>query len=298
MPTRLFPIGYDLFKAIVALVLIALLWLWPKAASPTLSAAVDPSGVVTLSGEAERGRTVAIVISDDSGVKSTRRVAADDAGRWLTAVELMPGAYEVTAAVGSVASSPVRFTVPEPAQLAPLAIDPVASPARSPLTLSGRAEPGQPLIFFVDGRPVPTDPPISAGPDGRWSLRFEAPPGGHTVYLAYADAPDRVSDPLTLEVLADAPAEEAPATPAPAEEESTAETAAATSPIEAAAGRAYVVQEGDWLSKLAERFLGDPARYREIHEATNARAAGDASFATIEDDHLIYPGEKIWIPAP
>lgn len=59
-----------------------------------------------------------------------------------------------------------------------------------------------------------------------------------------------------------------------------------------------MVQEGDWLSKLAEVYLGDPMRYDEIREATNARATGDDRFATIEDDNLIYPGETIWIPAP
>lgn len=309
MPTRLFPISYDFFKALVAIVLIILLWwLWPGTEPPTLNAAVDPSGAVTLDGKAQSGKTVQIAITDASGKVSRHSATADDSGRWLTAVELEPGTYTAVASIGSSSSDAIRFTVPKPAQLAPLSIDPVPSPTSSPLTLSGRAEPGHPLLFFVDGRPVPTDPPITAGPDGRWSLRLEAPPGGHTIYVAYADAPERVSDPLTIEVRPPAPVVEETVETAPAAPEEPAETEAeaeAETEIETEAptpepspGQAYVVQEGDWLSKLAEEYLGDAARYPEIREATNARAAKDDSFATIEDDHLIYPGEKIWIPAP
>jgi len=290
--TRLFPIGYDLFKALVALVLLLLLlWLRPQTAPPTPSVAVDPSGAVTLTGQAPSRRMVLVAIENEDGPVLSQRVGSDDGGRWMTAVQLEPGRYTVTAALGSAVSETVAFTVPQPAQLAPLVLDPVPSPASNPLVLSGSAEPGEVLQIFVDGQRVPAQPAIVAGPDGRWVFHLEAPPGGHTFTVAYAASPERVSDPLTLELRAPEPAR----TQTGVAQETGRE---ANPPPVTAAGRPYVVQEGDWLSKLAADFLGDPARYREIREATNARADADASYATIEDDHLIYPGEKIWIPAP
>lgn len=64
-----------------------------------------------------------------------------------------------------------------------------------------------------------------------------------------------------------------------------------------AAGEEYVVQEGDWLVKIAEKFYGDANAYRVIVEATNAKAAEDASFAVIDNPSLIQVGQKLWIPA-
>jgi len=68
-------------------------------------------------------------------------------------------------------------------------------------------------------------------------------------------------------------------------------------PTEPAAGEAYVVQPGDWLTKIARNFYGDANAYRLIVEATNAKAAEDASFAAIDDPSLIRVGQKLWIPA-
>ena len=62
-------------------------------------------------------------------------------------------------------------------------------------------------------------------------------------------------------------------------------------------GEAYVVQPGDWLMKIAEEFYGDANAYRIIVEATNAKAAEDASFAVIDNPSLIRVGQKLWIPA-
>lgn len=61
-------------------------------------------------------------------------------------------------------------------------------------------------------------------------------------------------------------------------------------------GEAYVVQADDWLSKIAERFYGDPLTYPTIVEGTNAKAAEDDSFAVIEDPDVIEIGQKLWIP--
>ena len=68
-------------------------------------------------------------------------------------------------------------------------------------------------------------------------------------------------------------------------------------PTEPAAGEAYIVQPGDWLMKIAEKFYGDTAAYRVIVEATNAKAAEDASFAVIDNPSLIRVEQKLWIPA-
>ncbi|MCB0176163.1 MAG: LysM peptidoglycan-binding domain-containing protein [Anaerolineae bacterium] len=61
-------------------------------------------------------------------------------------------------------------------------------------------------------------------------------------------------------------------------------------------GEAYTVQAGDWLSKIAEKYYSDAQQYPSIIEATNAKAAQDPSFATINDPNLIEVGQKLWVP--
>lgn len=61
-------------------------------------------------------------------------------------------------------------------------------------------------------------------------------------------------------------------------------------------GEAYVVQAGDWLSKLAEKYYGDPLAFSVIVEATNAKAAEDNSFTAIANPDVIEVGQKVWIP--
>jgi len=62
-------------------------------------------------------------------------------------------------------------------------------------------------------------------------------------------------------------------------------------------GREYVVQVDDWLSKLAEKYLGDVRLWPQIVEATNAAATIDPRLAVIENPDLIYPGQIILIPS-
>jgi putative spermidine/putrescine transport system substrate-binding protein len=57
-----------------------------------------------------------------------------------------------------------------------------------------------------------------------------------------------------------------------------------------------VVQADDWLSKLADKFYGDVLAYQVIADATNAKAATDDSYATIENVDLIEPGWKLCVP--
>lgn len=56
------------------------------------------------------------------------------------------------------------------------------------------------------------------------------------------------------------------------------------------------VQADDWLSKIADKFYGNVLTFPAIVEATNAKAATDDSYATIEDPNVIEPGWKLCIP--
>jgi len=58
-----------------------------------------------------------------------------------------------------------------------------------------------------------------------------------------------------------------------------------------------IVRSGDTLSTLAARYLGNLAAYNSIITATNAKAAGDASYATIRNPNQLAVGMKLCIPA-
>ena len=64
---------------------------------------------------------------------------------------------------------------------------------------------------------------------------------------------------------------------------------------EVACDSEVVVQADDWLSKIAEKFYGDPLSFPAIAAATNTAAASDDSFATIDNVDLIEPGWKLCI---
>jgi len=64
-----------------------------------------------------------------------------------------------------------------------------------------------------------------------------------------------------------------------------------------AQGESYTVQKDDSLWGVAEKYLGNGAAYPAIMDATNKKAAEDATFATITNASLIQPGWKLWIPA-
>jgi CO dehydrogenase/acetyl-CoA synthase gamma subunit (corrinoid Fe-S protein) len=58
-----------------------------------------------------------------------------------------------------------------------------------------------------------------------------------------------------------------------------------------------VVQGDDWLSKLADKFYGDPQAFPAIADATNAKAATDDSYTTIANVDMIEIGWKLCIPS-
>jgi tetratricopeptide (TPR) repeat protein len=77
---------------------------------------------------------------------------------------------------------------------------------------------------------------------------------------------------------------------------STAGIAAAGGPPLQEEGQEYVVQAGDWLTTLAERYYGDTMAWPVIWQATNARSAKDGSFAVIINPNILEVGQKLWIP--
>jgi simple sugar transport system substrate-binding protein len=73
--------------------------------------------------------------------------------------------------------------------------------------------------------------------------------------------------------------------------------AALAAPLPQAEGQSYVIQKDDWLSKLAEKYLGNVNAWPAIVLATNQKAETDNSFAKIENPDVIEPGWKVWIPS-
>jgi branched-chain amino acid transport system substrate-binding protein len=63
-----------------------------------------------------------------------------------------------------------------------------------------------------------------------------------------------------------------------------------------AQGEDYTVQADDWLSKLADKFLGDVLAYNAITFYTNQKYAEDDSYAQITNSDEIEVGWKIYIP--
>jgi hypothetical protein len=66
------------------------------------------------------------------------------------------------------------------------------------------------------------------------------------------------------------------------------ERAAKARELAAAKKRAYVVQSGDSLSKIAKEELGDASRWPEIFELNKDK---------IEDPNLIHPGQELKMPS-
>jgi uncharacterized surface protein with fasciclin (FAS1) repeats len=58
----------------------------------------------------------------------------------------------------------------------------------------------------------------------------------------------------------------------------------------------YVVQADDWLSKIADKFYGDPLAYPTIFDATNAAASAGGAYQEIADPNIIDVGQTLCIP--
>ncbi len=56
----------------------------------------------------------------------------------------------------------------------------------------------------------------------------------------------------------------------------------------------YTVQAGDWLSKIAEKYYGNPLAFDQIVETANA-SSSDA-YADIANPNLLEPGWVLCLP--
>lgn len=72
----------------------------------------------------------------------------------------------------------------------------------------------------------------------------------------------------------------------------------AAAPPPQGVGQDYVVVADDWLSNLADKFLGDVLAYPAITYYTNQKNAEDDSYARIADSNVIEVGWKVYIPSP
>ena len=58
----------------------------------------------------------------------------------------------------------------------------------------------------------------------------------------------------------------------------------------------YIIQQNDWLSKIAQKAYDNPHLYYRIIEGTNKKVEFDNSFRRISKANDIQIGQKIWIP--
>jgi molybdate transport system substrate-binding protein len=65
---------------------------------------------------------------------------------------------------------------------------------------------------------------------------------------------------------------------------------------EIACAEEYTVQADDWLSKIADKFLGDRLAFPAIYEATNQQHTVDPAFAQIANPDLVEIGWQLCIP--
>ncbi len=73
--------------------------------------------------------------------------------------------------------------------------------------------------------------------------------------------------------------------------------AVAAAPPAQGGGQDYVVVKDDWLSKLADKYLGNKLSYPAIMSLTNDKAAKDSSYAKIANPDVIEVGWKLYIPS-
>ena len=136
---------------------------------------------------------------------------------------------------------------------------------------------------------------VTVGDDGAWSITMCVDPGNFKlVAVTVNEAGVEVNRSARLVVLVPAP--NVVPTPMPVETETIQPTPSATRV--SGEGQDYIVEQGDWLMGLSREFYGNASRAEDIFNATNAKAAEDPSYATINNPNILEPGWKIWIPFP
>ena len=229
---------------------------------------VEPDGSAALSGSAQPGSTVELW----AGTIKLATVPVGADGSWSYAGQLDPGDYQIVARTVS-----AQGVVLNESQAAAVSVSVVSTAtvtinepqldASGEVILSGTGKPGSTLEILDKGVVVAT---AVVGEDGKWTVRYTASDGEHAVTVKIQGQPGEGSSAASVTVVV-------PAT---------------------AGGHSYVVKSGDWLMSLARRYYGDSQRWKDIYEATNAKAAEDPSYHKIENPSYLLPGWKLWIPEP
>jgi nucleoid-associated protein YgaU len=223
-------------------------------------------GTVSLSGSTESGSTVELW----AGEIKLAAVPVDAEGNWSYAGQLDPGDYQIVARTvsveGQVLNESEAVSVSVTRAAAVTVNEPQVDASGEPI-LSGTGEPGSTVEILDNGVVVAS---AVVGEDGAWTVRYTASAGEHA---------------LTVRVQGQAG-------------ESSAVARVAVTGTAPVGGQSYVVRNGDWLIKLARRYYGDPGRWIDIYEATNAKAVQDPSYHEIGNPNWLSPGWKLWIPEP
>jgi hypothetical protein len=170
----------------------------PAAPALTAPAALVNTATPVISGTAEAGSTVTVLVD---GVR-VGTATANASGAWSLALAepLAQGAHTVTATTTSAAgntsapSAPRGFTVDSVAPAPPEVVTPADGATVRPgeLSFSGRAEAGSTVTVLVDGTVVGT---TTADQAGQWSVNslYTLAEGGHTMTATATDGAGNVS---------------------------------------------------------------------------------------------------------
>ncbi len=163
------------------------------------------------------------------------------------------------------------------------------------IEISGSGQPNSTLALDANGAELGT---ARANEEGAWTLKTCVEPGEYQlVAVSLSSTGAEINRSASFLVLMPAPTVEP--TLVPAEVAPTQESTPAPAPTAVPGeGQDYIVQQGDWLMGLARQFYGNGSRWEDIYNATNAKAAEEPSYATIENPNTLAPGWKIWIPLP
>lgn len=272
----------------------------PAVATPQLNQpAVAADGSLALAGNAQPGATLDIVANGNS----LGTAVADAAGAWTFASQLGPGDYNLVVRTLDAGGAPVNETAPVAVSVAaqptatPTSPAPQPTPAPAPVTpsvepviyppqvadngsftVAGTGQPGATLDIAANGNRLGT---FTADANGQWSYSGQLNPGQYDLVVHTLDANGNVVN-LGGPVIVTVPGG------------SSGSGNAGTGP--APEGEAYIVQQGDWLSRIALRVYGDTSAYRKIIAATNLKSAEDSSFPYINDPNEVEVGYKLWLP--
>lgn len=269
----------------------------PQFSQPEVAA----DGSLTLAGSGQPGATLDVLANGNS----LGTAVADAAGAWTFASQLSPGDYNLVVRTLDASGAAVNETAPVAVSVAaqptatpvPPAPTPVPQPTAAPVTppaepviyppqmadngsftVSGTAQPGATLDIAANGNRLDT---FTADANGQWSYSGQLSPGQYDLVVHTLDANGNIVN-LGGPVIVTAPGG------------STGSGNTGSGP--APEGEVYVVQKGDWLSRIAFRVYGDPFAYPKIITATNLKSAEDSSFPYINDANEVEVGYKLWLP--